>query len=93
MTMLKTLKNITARDIENDRPVIQNHSFVLKEDCQNAYHRDNLETIPAGTEIVADFAGDFGMYGMVEVAGVLHKVQIELHELHKIDFGPFDARN
>jgi hypothetical protein len=89
MTMLKTLKNIQAQECGNP---IEGETFLLKEECANDYYIEVLPTIPAGTEILAGIAGDFGMYGLVEIDGVLHKVKINLGELHKIDFGPFDAR-
>lgn len=92
MSMIKTFEAITAYDRANNTHPIKGFRFSLLEDCRNDYHHDQLPVIPAGTKLVADFAGDFGIYGMVEVEGVLHKVKIGLHELHKINFGPFDAR-
>lgn len=93
--MMKTYENITAvnRDGSNSRHVIEGFRFLLKEDCANDYHSDQLAVVPAGTEIIAEFAGDFGIYAMCEVADVIHRIKIKLHELHKIDFGTFDARN
>ena len=93
--MLKTYETISAVDRSEGgaRHVIKGFRFTLKEDCANDYHTDQLAVIPAGTEIIADFAGDFGIYAMCEVDGAIHKIKIKLHELHKIDFGPFDARN
>lgn len=94
MSMLETLKNITERSNDERRAsVIDGVSFVLKENCANDFHKDQLPEIPAGSTIVGDFAGDFGMYGVTEVDGVLHRIKIELRELHKVDFGRFDARN
>ncbi len=91
MNMMTTFKNITERD--DSESVIKGKSFTLMQDCENDYYKERLPTIPAGTTIVADFAGDFGMYGIAEVDGVLHKIKIDLHDLHKIDFGEFDARS
>lgn len=93
--MLQTFKNITRIDRTDGGAdhVIRGFEFILKDDCSNDYHKDQLPIVPAGTRIVAEFAGDFGIYAMCEVDGVLHKIKIELHELHKIDFGSFDARN
>lgn len=91
MTMMDTYKAITRRS--GNQSIIKNMDFVLMEDCKNTYYPDQIETVPAGTSITADFAGDFGIYGMVEVEGVIYKVKIELHELQKINFGTFDARN
>lgn len=92
MSMMQTYKNITKRTGENRKSVIEGEEFVLMNDCANDYHKEQLPVIPAGTSIIADFAGDFGMYGMVEVNGVIHKVKIILSELQNIDFGAFDAR-
>ncbi len=90
MSMMDTYKAITSTG-GGDSP-IKGVTFKIKQDCENDYYHDQLPVIPAGTPIVADFAGEFGMYGLVEVNGVLHKVKINLHELHKVDFGSFDAR-
>lgn len=87
MTMIQTFKNITAKD------AIRGEEFTVKEACQNDYNKEILPVIPADTKIIADFAGDFGMYATAEVDGVMHKLKFHLHELHKIDFGSFDARN
>ena len=92
MSMMQTYKNITKRD-ENKKFAIEGHEFTLMRDCKNDYHTERLPTIPAGTKIVADFAGDFGMYGMVEVNGAIHKVKVLIEELSNINFGAFDARN
>lgn len=91
MSMMQTYKNITKR-VGNESE-IKGCSFKVMIDCENDYYKELLPTIPAGTELIADFAGDFGIYGMAEVKGALHKVKIKLHELHHIDFAEFDARN
>ena len=90
--MLKTLERISERD-EDRGHAIRDMTFTLMAECKNTYYTEKLPTIPAGVDIVADFAGDFGMYGVVEVDGALHKVKIELEELHKVDFKHLDARN
>lgn len=93
MSMMQTYKNITKRDEgKAHKAVIEDHTFTIIRDCKNDYHADRLQVIPAGTEIIADFAGDFGMYGMVEVGGEIHNVKIILEELCNINFGTFDAR-
>lgn len=89
--MLDTLANITAKD-NDGRFVISDERFEVMEDCKNEFHKEMLAVIPAGSIIVADFAGDFGMYGVTEVDGVLHKVKVDITELHKVYFGEFDAR-
>lgn len=89
MTMLDTYKNITDRDADC---AIKGKTFTVTGDCQNDYYKEQLAIIPAGTPIIADFAGEFGMYGIAEVDGAVHRVKVQLHELHKIDFGVFDAR-
>jgi len=93
--MLKTYQNISRVNRFGGRTehAIKGEIFTLKEDCANDYHKDRLPVVPAGTEVIADFAGDFGMYALCEVDGAIHKIKIELHDLHKVDFGPFDARN
>lgn len=91
MSMIDTYKNITTRD--GAESPIKGVAFTTKADCENDYYKERLAVIPAGTTIIADFAGDFGMYGLAEIDGVLHKVKVQLHDLHNIDFGGFDARN
>ena len=90
-TMLQTFHNITQRSDEG-KADIKGEEFTLINDCGNDYYKERLPIIPAGTKIIADFAGDFGIYAMAEVDGVIHRVKIEVHELHNIDFGRFDAR-
>lgn len=91
--MMKTYALISAREAGSKESLIKGQIFTLMEDCGNDYHREELPIIPAGTEVIAEFAGDFGMYAMAEVDGVLHKIKIVLSELHKVNFGDFDARN
>lgn len=50
----------------------------------NDYYKDGLPEIPAGTPLVCDFAGEFGMYALADIGGVLHKVKIPLEHLHEI---------
>lgn len=90
MSMMQTYRNITAR--VDKESVIKGKEFVVLRDCVNDYHKEQLAVIPAGSVIVADFAGDFGMYGMVEVDGVIHRIKVILTELQNIDYGEFDAR-
>lgn len=92
MSMMETYRNIARREGVSNKSVIEGEVFVLLEEAENDYHKDRLPVIPAGTAIVADFAGDFGMYGMAEVDGVLNKIKLKLEDLHKVDFGKFDAR-
>jgi hypothetical protein len=56
----------------------------------NDYSQDKLPIIPAGSELVLDFGGDFGVYAMAEVQGVIHRVKIEVYHLHLIDWTPFE---
>ena len=90
MTMMETFNAIIARNKETRESVIKGHFFEVKEDCASEYN--GQITIPAGCYIQADFAGDFGMYGVAEIDEVLHKVKVPLDNLHKIDFGMFDMR-
>lgn len=90
-TMMQTFRNITQRS-PNGTADIENEEFTLINDCENDYYKEQIAIIPAGTKIVADFAGDFGMYAMAEVDGVIYRIKINVHELHNIDFGRFDAR-
>jgi len=92
MTMMQTYKTIAGRD-DNGKSPIEGKEFRVLEDCKNDFRSEVLAVIPAGTMIVADFAGNFGMYAMGEIAGVLHRLKFNVEELHKIDFGAFDARN
>ena len=57
---------------------------VLTADAGNDYYKEQLPTIPAGTVLQIDFAGDFGCYAIADIGGVLHKVKVQLHDLHKI---------
>lgn len=91
MKMIQTLKNI-SKTVDGGH-AINGFTFKIMHECKNDYHTDQLPTIPAGTIMEGDFAGDFGAYGIVEVDGALHKVKIDITELHKIDWGEFDARN
>lgn len=90
-TMMQTYKNITKIDNDSNH-VIKDKEFIVLETCKNDYHVEQLEFIPAGTTIIGDFAGDFGCYAMAEIEGVIHRVKIEVNELHKINWGPLDAR-
>lgn len=90
-TMMQTFRKITKRSPEGTAE-IEGEEFTLINDCENDYYKDQIATIPAGTKIVADFAGDFGIYAMAEVDGVIHKIKIKVNELHNIDFGRFEAR-
>ena len=92
MSMIETYRNIVRRVGADNQSVIEGEVFVLLEDAENDYNKDRLAVIPAGTSIIADFAGDFGMYGMAEVDGMLNKIKLRIEELHKVDFGTFDAR-
>ena len=73
---------MTDREWLNDRPAS------MAEEAPNDYHKEVLPTIPAGTPLICDFAGDFGMYALADVDGVLHKVKITIDHFHKVDFGP-----
>jgi len=88
MKMLKTYEMITQRDTVTGEPLIKGHYFPVVDYCYNDFGGD-LSTIPAGSLVMVNFVGDFGMYGMTEVAGVLHKVKVPLNQLHKIDFSGF----
>lgn len=90
MSMLQTLKNISK--VEDCRHVIEGYTFKIMEECANEYRSDELSVIPAGTMMDANFMGVFGVYGMVEIKGVLHKIKIDITELHKINWGVFDER-
>lgn len=84
---MKMLAFISAFDPEIGESSIKGKYFTLKKECNNIYCNEMLKVIPAGTVIQADFGGDFGLHAFADVGGVLHRVKIELHELHKIDFG------
>jgi len=57
----------------------------------NDYYKEDLPTIPAGTTVQIDFGGDFGMYGIADINGVLHKIKVPVEELHKVDFSDLIA--
>lgn len=83
----KLLAFVTMRNAKNREAAIKDKFFVIKEDCENTYSSGMVSIIPAGTTIQAEFGGDFGLYAIADIDGVLRKVKIELHEWHKIDFG------
>lgn len=90
--MLLTFENIT-RNHGFSINSINGKYFEIMSDCKNEYHTDQLPVIPAGSILVADFAGDFGVYGMTQVGEKLHKIKIEINELDHVNWGIFDARN
>jgi hypothetical protein len=67
-----------------DREKTSNRIAVLTQAAENDFKKDELPIIPAGTQLVLDFAGDFGCYAIADVSGILHKVKIELKDIHKI---------
>lgn len=91
-SMMQTYKNITQRGTKGKSP-IEGKEFVVMEQCKNDHRSDQLALIPAGTEIIGGFAGDFGCYAMAEVQGVIYRVKFDANELHKINWGSLDARN
>jgi len=82
----RVLEFISARD-GSDRTSRCEGSFVTTlSKVPNDYYKEALPFIPAGTEIQLDFGGDFGFYGVADINGVLHKVKVEIHHLHLVDF-------
>ena len=71
--------------ILTDKNAVSGKFARLTDDAANDFHKDKLPKIPAGTILQIDFAGDFGLYAVADVDGVLHKVKIELPDLHKIE--------
>ena len=67
---------------------IKNVTLTTLQCVNNHYDTEELPCIPAGTTIVCDFGGDFGLYAVADIQGVLHKVKIKLNELHLIDWSP-----
>ena len=84
---LKMLAFISAYSKTTQQSAIKGKFFKLKDSVKNDYKSDDLPIIPKGTVIQADFGGDFGLYALADIKGVLHKVKIDLIDLHKIDFG------
>jgi hypothetical protein len=86
----RVLEFITARDSGNHEYAGESRckdKFVTTlEKVENDYYSDKLPFIPAGTVIQLDFGGDFGFYGVADINGVLHKIKVHIHDLHKIDF-------
>ena len=60
----------------------------LSADAANTYISEQLAIIPAGTVLKLDFASDFGCYAVADVSGILHRVKLEITDLHKIEFLP-----
>ncbi|RYF47150.1 MAG: hypothetical protein EOO38_12715 [Cytophagaceae bacterium] len=92
--MLAVMELLERRNPREGEPG-QSHSFVngftiqVKSDTPNDYQSDELSVIPAGNDIVLDFGGDFGVYGMTQVGEVLHKIKIKVSDLHRLDWTPF----
>jgi len=61
------------------------HTKTLLE-VRNDYHKEQLPSIPAGSQIITDFGCDSGIYAMADIKGEIHKVLIPLNECHKIDW-------
>jgi hypothetical protein len=70
----------------DDREWTEGRYATLTADVENDYHKEILPVIPQGTILKCDFGGEFGLYALADVNGVLHKVKILLHDLHKITF-------
>jgi hypothetical protein len=73
---------------QNPHP-LKNEVFTLSKDSPNDYNKEKLPIIPAGSAIRIDFTGDFGLYGFVNLNGVIEKIRIELKDLVKADFDAF----
>ncbi len=88
---LKLFQYIDGRERQGDRHEsnLKDKMILVREDVKNDMHKDRLPTIPAGSEIIMDFGGDFGMYGVTTVNGEIHKIKVELHEMHKLDWRPY----
>lgn len=80
--MFAKYRKMTSRAWLRDRPA------TMAEEAPNGYYNEVLPTIPAGTPLICDFAGDFGMYALADIGGVLHRVKINIDHFHKVDFGP-----
>lgn len=59
---------------------------VTTADSKNDYYTDQLPTIPVGTKVLLNHGGDFGLYAIADVDGVLHNVKFLLIEVHNIDW-------
>lgn len=92
--MLAVMALLERRNPREGEPG-QHHSFVngftiqVKSDIPNDYLSEELSVIPAGNDIVLDFGGDFGLYGMTQVGEVLHKIKVKVSDLHRLDWTPF----
>jgi hypothetical protein len=74
---------------ERNESVIKGRFITALADLSNDYCKDKLAVIPAGSVLLMDFAGDFGMYAMADISGVLHRVKLDLSELHHLDWSPY----
>lgn len=88
---LDIYERITAREPSDDPECAG--EFVIKSvrtktlrSAKNDYHTDKIPEIPGGTELLLDFAGDFGCYAMAAIDGRLHKVKFNLEDLDAIDW-------
>ena len=61
---------------------------LLSEDAANHFPFSRVETVPEGTMLRLQFAGDFGCYAIADISGVLHNVRVGIDDLHKIVFLP-----
>lgn len=69
---------------------IKNLMVSTVEEIHNDYHTDQLPIIPINTVMMLDFGGDFGIYAMADIGGVLHRIQVPLNEIGHIDWSPHE---
>lgn len=63
-----------------------NKIAVTTADSYNDYYHDKLPTIPAGVKVLLRHGGDFGLYGIADIDGVLYNVKFRLDEVQNIDW-------
>lgn len=91
--MLKTFENITKNTNTGGKPALSGKMVMVREECLNVFPTKKIATIYRSTTIKVEHVDITGLVGITEVNGTLQPVKIDINELHKIDFGEFDARN
>lgn len=84
MNAFEILALMQKRD--GDKSFTDGKFATVTTDSYNDYYHDQLPTIPAGTRLCLKHGGDYGMYAIAYIDGILHDVKFKLNEVHHIDW-------
>lgn len=73
-----------------DKSSIENWTGFLTCNLPNEYLKEELLTVPKGTEIVVDFGGDFGLYAFAYVNGAIHRIKLNLSNVNMVYWPKID---